>query len=83
MAAQLSFTNVRWRRPLRSWMARASSSFPVPVSPSRRTVESVGATIFHLLERLTKRGTLADDVLERALGPDLAFVVFRRTCRGR
>jgi hypothetical protein len=45
MAAQLSFTNVRSRRPLRSWMARASSSFPVPVSPRRSTVESVGATI--------------------------------------
>src|SRR5438128_1906251 len=45
IAAQLSFTNVRSRRWLRSWMARASSSLPVPVSPRSRTVESVGATI--------------------------------------
>src|SRR5207237_1309501 len=36
---------VRSRRWLRSWMARASSSLPVPVSPRSRTVESVGATI--------------------------------------
>ena len=45
MAAQLSFTNVRALRPLRSWIARAISSLPVPVSPWMSTVESVGATI--------------------------------------
>jgi hypothetical protein len=45
MAAQLSLTKARWLRRLWSWMARAMSSFPVPVSPSSRTVESLGATV--------------------------------------
>ena len=45
MAAQFSLTNVRSRRPLRLWMARAISSLPVPVSPRIRTVEVVGATV--------------------------------------
>ena len=43
MAAQLSFTNVRSLRWLCRWMARAMSSFPVPVSPVMSTAESVGA----------------------------------------
>ena len=33
------------RRLLLVWMACAMSSLPVPVSPSMRTVESVGATV--------------------------------------
>ena len=45
MAAQLIFTKVRSRRGLQSWIARAMSSLPVPVSPLMRTVESVGATV--------------------------------------
>ena len=45
MAAQLSFTNVRPLRGLRSCTARAISSLPVPVSPHTSTVESVGATV--------------------------------------
>jgi hypothetical protein len=45
IAAQLSFTKVRSLRRLRSWMARAINSLPVPVSPRRRTVESLGATV--------------------------------------
>src|SRR5205823_5083760 len=44
MAAQLSLTNVRPLRGLRSCRARAISSLPVPVSPRMSTVESVGAT---------------------------------------
>src|SRR5206468_465645 len=36
---------MKGRRPLASWIARATSSFPVPVSPRTRTVASVGATI--------------------------------------
>ena len=44
MAAQFSFTNGRPHRELRSWIACAISSLPVPVSPWIRTVESVGAT---------------------------------------
>ena len=45
MAAQFSFTNGGCRRLLFLWIACAISSLPVPVSPSMRTVESVGATI--------------------------------------
>jgi len=45
MAAQLSLTNLRsflllWHRG-----ARATSPFPVLVSPSSKTVESLGATV--------------------------------------
>jgi hypothetical protein len=42
--AQLTVTRGRSFRPLILWIALASSSFPVPVSPMRRTVDSVGAT---------------------------------------
>ena len=44
MAAQLTRTNARPLRGLRWCSARASSSLPVPVSPSSRTAASVGAT---------------------------------------
>ena len=44
MALQFSFTSGRFLRLLQSWMARAMSSLPVPVSPKIRTVESRGAT---------------------------------------
>ena len=43
-AAQLTLT-IRWsRRGLSRWMAWATSSLPVPVSPRMSTEESVGAT---------------------------------------
>src|SRR6266700_3290995 len=45
IAAQFSLTSVLSLRRLRSWIARAISSFPVPVSPRSRTVESLGATV--------------------------------------
>jgi hypothetical protein len=45
MAAQFSLIKVRSLRGLRRWMARASSSLPVPVSPWMSTVASVGATV--------------------------------------
>src|SRR5262249_24889321 len=45
IAAQLSFTKVQSRRRERRWRARATSSLPVPVSPVRSTVASVGATV--------------------------------------
>ena len=45
MAAQLILTNVRVPRLLKSWTARATSSFPEPVSPRMSTAESVGATV--------------------------------------
>ncbi len=42
---QSTLTKTDLRRPLALWMARATSSFPVPVSPLISTVESVGATL--------------------------------------
>jgi len=45
MAAQFTLTSGRCRRGLRSWIARAISSLPVPVSPRIRTVELVCATL--------------------------------------
>ncbi len=45
IAAQFTLTNGRAERPDRRWMARATSSLPVPVSPVIRTVESLGATL--------------------------------------
>ena len=43
-AAQLTATSGRCARALRRWIARATSSLPVPVSPVRRTAAPVGAT---------------------------------------
>src|SRR5215203_5191635 len=44
MAEQLMSTKAASRRGLRSWMARAANSLPVPVAPVIRTEASVGAT---------------------------------------
>jgi hypothetical protein len=43
-APQWIGTNGRSARGERSWMARATSSLPVPLSPRSRTEDSVGAT---------------------------------------
>jgi hypothetical protein len=43
-AEQFSATNGRRARSERSWIARATSSLPVPVSPTMSTVARVGAT---------------------------------------
>ena len=44
IAAQFTLISGMSRCALRSWMARAMSSFPVPVSPVMRTVLFVSAT---------------------------------------
>ena len=44
MAAQSTATNDARARVLPAWMARATTSFPVPDSPVISTVRSVGAT---------------------------------------
>ena len=44
MAAQLTLISGISRCALRSWMARATSSLPVPVSPVMRTVLRDSAT---------------------------------------
>jgi len=43
-AAQFTATNNPCRRRLRWWIARATSSLPVPVSPPISTVDEVAAT---------------------------------------
>jgi hypothetical protein len=45
IAVQFTFTNAREARFDRRWMARATSSLPVPVSPLMRTDELLGATL--------------------------------------
>ena len=54
-------TIARPRRALRWWICVASSSLPVPVSPSSSTVESVAATWLNLLDDAAHRRALADD----------------------
>ena len=51
MAAQLTLIKGRSRRGLKLWIARAISSFPVPVSPKMRTVEPLGATTLICLHK--------------------------------
>ena len=62
MAAQLSLTNVRSRRGLRSCSARAINSFPVPVSPRMSTVEPVAATVSTSFN--TRRNALMQSLAE-------------------
>jgi len=45
MAAQLTLTSGHLALGLWSWMAEATSSLPVPLSPRMSTVASVGATV--------------------------------------
>ena len=56
MAAQFTLTNARDARCERLWIARATSSFPVPVSPVMSTVESVGATCATLVSTARSAG---------------------------
>ena len=65
MAAQLTLMSGMSRCALRSWMARATSSLPVPVSPVMSTV------LFVSRDQLGA----ADHVLHRAAAPDDAVVV--------
>ena len=44
IAAQFTGTNGPSLLALRSWIVRAATSFPVPLSPSNNTVEFVRAT---------------------------------------
>ena len=58
-----------------SWMARAISSLPVPVSPVISTVASVGATSLHLAQHLPDRRALADDAARIVLDTDFFLKV--------
>ena len=56
-------------------MARAISSFPEPVSPCTRTVESVGATVSTCF-RTRRRASLCPTIsFEAQLAPDLVLEV--------
>ena len=56
MAAQLTCTRVRSRRIDWRWMARATSSLPVPLSPVTRTVAGVGAALSMVSRRRRMAG---------------------------
>jgi len=62
MAPQLTLTRGRERRALRLCTARATSSLPVPVSPTISTVVSVGAT----------RSIMRTTTLSAALAPTIS-----------
>ncbi len=60
MAEQLIGTKGMSRRELLLWMTRAKSSFPVPVSPSRRTLLGVSAT-FLTSAMMSREGAVFTD----------------------
>src|SRR6185312_4561211 len=63
--------NGPWRRALCSWIARATSSLPVPVSPFTSTVECVGATVA-MARRTSRRAALSPIIVSSTgsgLGP--------------
>src|SRR5689334_8593333 len=61
-------------RELRLCRAHAISSFPVPVSPQIKTVESAGATVSISLN-VTQCLTVADDLFKMKFAADLGFQV--------
>src|SRR5947208_13136506 len=56
-------------------MARAISSFPVPVSPKMRVVASLGATVLACASTRLRGATLSYDLLEVELRADLIFQI--------
>ena len=61
-AAQFSLMNGLSRRSLWSWIARANSSLPVPLSPCSSTVARVGAAIATVCRMRRIAGAVADDL---------------------
>ena len=57
------------------WIARATSSLPVPVSPRSSTVDVVGATCSTFASTSRSAGALADDVAEVELAVQLLVQV--------
>ena len=68
IAAQLTATNGPFARAELSWSARASSSLPVPLSPSSSTVASLGAACIDDVHRAAPRERRADDRAAALLG---------------
>jgi hypothetical protein len=57
IAAQLTFMNGPAQRPDAAWIARATRSFPTPLSPRIKTVASVSA-MFLITVRIARIGGL-------------------------
>src|ERR1039458_9746113 len=74
-AAQLSLINVLSRRELSACTERATSSFPVPVSPNSKTVESVGANHPHVFQHFEQRRTLPNDFFKPKLRLNFTFQI--------
>src|ERR1700693_321268 len=69
-ALQFNLTRVRSLRALCSWMARAPSSFPVPLSPVDQDGSIGGRNELNLLHHLSQAGTSADDIAEVLFAAD-------------
>ena len=80
IAAQLTRMKARFDRFDRLWIARAISSFPVPVSPKTSAVESVGAT-FETWSITFRNGseepTISSNMDERTISSRNAMFSFR------
>ncbi len=63
---QWTVTNGPPARRLRAWTARASTPLPVPLSPRRRTVASLGGDREHRVQRLPHRPVLGAEVEHQA-----------------
>ncbi len=70
MAAQFTPMNARSARLDRLWMARAINSFPVPVSPRIKTVESEAATLStwrSTLRSASEEPTMSSNIESRSI----------------
>ena len=74
-AAQLTLTSGRACRRLRSWIARANSSLPVPVGPSSRTRRVHGRDLRETRQPDLESVAVTDDLLEVVVCLDLFFQV--------
>ena len=74
-AAQLTFTITCWWRGLSRWMACATRSLPVPVSPSTSTVDVVGRDLLDLAQHLLDGRALPGDLAVHAARADLDLEV--------
>ena len=68
IAPQLTATNGLSRRWLLSWIARATSSLPVPLSPRDQHVRRAVRDLRDQFEHRCIAAAVADDVLEAVLG---------------
>jgi len=81
MAPQLTATKALPRRGLLSWMALATTSLPVPDSPSTRTLESCAATL--RINEPISRIAIDFPLGTRAENPALSELTTKRALSGR